>query len=274
MKTFIICLFLLATTVARAQEEIHVILENRASSKGILPAFEVMVPQATTREALDLLKKYLTPPGLFKRSPRLQKVKDEWLAANVLIDEIAPRPVNTIIQVSSFPGHIYVRLFFETENGFIGADSTAQTETTKNYVRNYGVELYLQAVEKELKNEEKKLRSLERDLNQLVRKNKNFRDKREDAEQDEQALKKEARDQREMLNSNRLILGENPDATRETTKDELKDTEKEIKKARRSASRFDRKTRKNLKDQNTKVQEIEQQRIRVEEVAAKLSNIR
>lgn len=71
-----------------------------------------------------------------------------------------------------------------------------------------------------------------------------------------------------------MLLAENPDAERETVRDELKSTGKEIKKARRAASRYDRKTRKNVQDQKNKVREIEKQRIKVDEVRNKLDNIR
>jgi chromosome segregation ATPase len=118
------------------------------------------------------------------------------------------------------------------------------------------------------------LKSLERDLNQLVRKNKSFDRKKEDAENERETLQEEARYQQEILNSERVVLSENPGTERETANEVLKDTEKEIKKARRAASRFDRKTRKNVQDQKNKIREIEKQQIKVEEVRNKLDNIR
>lgn len=274
MKKYITLLFFLVATSLIAQEPIVVTVENRPSSVGIQPAFEVMVPQATPKEAIDLWKKTIVPTALFKKTSKMKKVKDEWLVNNVLINEIAPFPLDVITQLSTFPGHIYVRVFLQTENGFLGADSTQQTDTAIRFVRDYGVELYRLVVEKELRAEERELKSLERDLNQLIRKNKSFDRKKEDVERDKETLQEEARYQKEILNSERVVLSENPGSERETAREELKDTEKEIKKARRASSRFDRKTRKNVQDQKSKVREIEKQRIKVEEVQTKLDNIR
>lgn len=274
MKIYFTLSFVLVATILAAQDSIVVTLENRPSSLGIQPAFEVRVPQATQHEAIELWKKTIVSPALFKKTSKMKKVKDEWLVNNVLIGEIAPFPMNVITQVSSFPGHIYVRVFLQTENGFMGADSTRQTDAANRFIRDYGVELYRLAVEKELRAEENQLKSLERNLDKLIRQNKSYDRKKEDAEQERETLQAEARYQEEILKSERVILAENPDAERETVKDELKETEKEIKKARRAASRFDRKTRKNVQDQKNKVREIEKQRIKVEEVRNKLNNIR
>lgn len=274
MKKYITLLFLLVANSLIAQEPILVVVENRPSSLGIQPAFEVMVPQATQKEAIDLWEKTILSPALFKKTPKMKKVKDEWQVNNVVIDEIFTFPMDIITQISSFPGHIYVRIFLQTENGFLGADSTQHTDAAIRFVRNYGVELYRLAVEKELKAEEHQLKSLERDLNKLARKNKSFDRKKEDAESERETLQEEARYQQEILNNERGVLSENPDIERETAKEALKDTEKEIKKARRAASRFDRKTRKNVQDQKNKIREIEKQQIKVEEVQNKLDNIR
>ncbi len=274
MKKYIsLLLFLIATSLI-AQEPIIVKVENRPSSLGIQPAFEIMVPQATQNEAIDLWKKTIVLPALFKKTSKMKKVKDEWLVNNVLVDEIAPFPLDVITQVSTFPGHIYVRIFLQNENGFLGADSTQQTDAAIQFVRDYGVELYRLAVEKELRAEERRLKSYERDLNQLIRKNKSYDRKKEDVEHERETLQEEARYQEEILKSERVVLSENPEAARETAREELKDTEKDIKKARRAASRFDRKTRKNVQNQKDKVREIEKQRIKVEELQNKLDNIR
>ena len=298
MKKYITLLFFLAATSLIAQEPIVVVAENRPSSLGIQPAFEVMVPQATQKEAIDLWKKTILSPALFKKTSKMKKVKDEWLVNNVVIDEVSAFPMDVITQVSSFPGHIYVRVFLQDENGFLGADSTLQTDRANLFIRDYGVDLYRLAVEKELKAEERKLKSLERDHDKLIRKNKSYNRKMEDAESEGETLQEEARYQQEILNGERVVLPENPGTAleefenrrderrepvvlpenpgseRETAKEVLKDTEKEIKKARRAASRFDRKTRKNRQDQKNKIREIEKQQIKVEEVRNKLDNIR
>ncbi len=274
MKIRLIWLFCFATVATLAQEPIEVKVEERPSSMGIQPAFEVVVPQATPREAIDLWKKTITPRRLFKKKPKMEKVKDEWQVNNVVINEIVSRPLSVITQVSDFPGHIYIRIFLHDETGFIGADSSAQTFAAKNYIRSYGVELYRLAVGKELKAEEHTLNVLERELNKLIRKNKTYADRQNDAERESATLQEEAQNRRELVDQSRTIITGDPEAARDAADKELKSTEKELKKAKKAVSRYERKGRKNDRDQKDKVREIERQMKKVEAVRIKLDNIR
>lgn len=273
MKTIITWLLSFAAIATLAQEPIEVKVEERPSSQGVQPAFEVAVPQATPREAIDLWKKTITPSKLFRKTPKMDKQKDEWLVNNVLISNIAPQPLDVITQVSDFPGHIYVRVFLYNQAGFLGADSSAQTDAAKNYIRNFAVELYRQAVKKELKEEEQTLKGLERDFKSLVRRNKSYNNRQEDAEREKAELEQEAKSHQELLDQKGLVLTNDPEGTREAANKDLKSTEKDIKKAGKAASRFNRKSRKNEKAQGEKEREIEKQKIIVEKVRTKLENI-
>jgi len=274
MKTIVTWILCLAAVATLAQEPIEVKIEDRPSSQGIQPAFEVAVPQATPRQAIDLWKKTITPSKLFKKTPKMDKVKDEWLVNNVLISDIVSQPLNVITQVSDFPGHIYVRIFLYNQAGFLGADSSEQTASAKNYIRNYAVELYRQAVEKELKDEEQTLKGLERDLKNLVKRNNNYNDKQVDAEREKAEMERDARSQRDLIDQKGMVLTADPEGTRADAEKELKSTEKDIKKAGRDASRFKKKSRKNERDQRDKEREIEKQKQKVEQVRIKLGNIR
>lgn len=274
MKTLISLLLLIGFTAALAQEPIEVNQVERPSSLGIHPAFEIVVPQATPHEAIDLWKKTIAPAALFKRTPKMKKVKDEWLIEDVMISEIYPHPLEVITQVTSFPGHIYIHIFLKGNEGFVGEGSSGQTLAAIKYIRNYGVELYRQAVEKELQAEEKTLKSLERKLNRLGRKNRSFKSNKLDAERENASLQQDAATRKEMLSGERGLIGDNSEAARDAAKAELKETEKEMKKARKAASRFDRKARKNEKEQRELVREIERQTVIVENVRTKLNNIK
>ena len=273
MKTIVTFLLCFAAITALAQESIEVKVEQRPSSQGVQPAFEVAVPQATPREAIDLWKKTIIPSNLFKKTPKMEKEKDEWQVNDVLISAIDPQPLDVITQVSEFPGHIYVRIFLYNENGFLGAGSAGQTASAKNYIRNYAVNLYREAVEKELKEEKQNLKGLEHDLKNLVSKNKSYDNKQADAESEMADLEKEAKSQQEMLDQKGLVLTSDPEATREAAEKELKSTEKDIKKADKAASRFKQKSRQNERDQREKEREIEKQKKKVEQVQTKLKNI-
>ena len=277
MKIFTTLLFLLGFLTVMGQEPIEVKTEERPSSLGVQTAFEVVVPQATPGDAIDLWKKTILPRGLFKKSPKMEKVKDEWIVRNLLISDITTLPLNVITQVSSFPGHIYVRIFLQTEGGFLGSSgaSPQTTDAAIKYIRNYGVDLYRLAVGKELKEEENKLQALENDLNKLMRKNKSYDSKIADAQKDKADLADEASYRKQLLEGNTGsplgVIGETP---RADVEDELKATEKELKKAAKTESRFEKKTRRNEKEQQDKAYEIEKQKIKIQEVKIKLDNIR
>lgn len=253
----ILTLFLLfVLTQIMGQEPIEVTIQDRPSSRGIQTAFEVVVPQATTADAIDLWKKTIIERRLFKKSAKMEKVKDEWIVNNIVISDITSLPLNIITQVSSFPGRIYVRTFLQTEGGFIGSSGSSQqtTDAASEYFRNYGVDLYRLAVEKELAEEEKELKELKKDADKLVRKNDTYQEKIEDVVSEKDDLQGD------------LI----------SVSDELqqKSTEKDINKAERAESRFNRKVKKNEKSQKDKAREIEKQEKKVEEVKTKLGNIR
>jgi hypothetical protein len=281
MKTLFTFLFILAVSVLQAQVPIEVKVEKRPSSKGVQPSFEVMVPQATAGEAIDLWKKTIVPGKLFKKTPKMSKAQDEFIVNDVLISDITAMPLNVITQVSSFTGNIYFRAFLQTEAGFLGSDGSTEevVSAATRYVRNYAVQLYRQAVGKELKQEEKKLKELENKQSRLQRQNKNFNNKISDARRDERDLQNEAQQNEELLNNQQNIIGvDSTDPNAKNAKDQLdkqlRDNQKDIAKTQKSQNRYSRKVYKNQKDQREKANQIERQQQKVEEVQTKLDNIR
>jgi hypothetical protein len=274
MKT-LLTIFLVFTFLGLlGQEPIVANIENRPSSQGVHPAFEVLVPQATPDEAIDLLKKTISPGGLFKKNPKVEKVEDEWQIDGVVINDITSRPLDVIAQVSSFPGHIYVRMFFQSNGEFLGAenDTVQITEAAQEFVREYGVDLYRLAVEKELKEEEKELRKLENDLDRLERKNNNFDDKADDARKDQKDFNDETDYQRKDLRQAKRSE-EYSEEELDIMEKDLKSAEKDLKKAKKEEAKFERKMDKNEKEQREIKHEIEKQEEKVEQVKQKLENI-
>jgi len=261
-----------------AQEPIEVMIETRPSSQGIQPAFEVAVPQATEKDAIKLWDNTIINRNLFSKSPKMEKAKDEWIVKGVVIDEITSDPMDVFTQVSTFPEKIYVKIFFRGDGGYIGSPESSQqvTDAAKQFVRNYGVDLYRLAVENELKEEEKKLNSLEGDLNKMQRKVRSFNRKVSKAEREEGNFKDDLKESESVLRSRERDAGKvakEEDAKEELEK-EIKTAEKEIKKAEREQSKFERKIRKNEKAQREIENEIAKQKTRIESVKAKLNGIR
>ena len=275
MKTLLISFFCFAVVSAIGQEPIEVKIENRPSSVGVNPAFEVVVPQATPDEAIDLVKETISPRGVFKKNPKVKKVEDEWHVSGVAIDEIMSRPLDVITQVSSYTGHIYVRFFFQRDGEFIGDESfPVSTEyAAKQFVHEYAVELYTLAVEKELKEAKKDLQKLENTLDKLGRKNSSFDDKINDAQKDQNDFDYEADYQRSDLRQAKNSEELSSEELKELEK-ELKSVEKELKKAKKEEARFDRKMNKNQKEQREITREIVKQEEVIKNIKHKLANIR
>jgi len=264
----------------QAQVPIVVKIEQRPSSLGVQPAFEVMVPQATASEAIDLWKETILPKGLFKKNPKMEKVKDEWLVSSVLISDITSSPLNVITQVNSFTGNIYIRIFLQTENGFLGpvGSSPEAVDAATRYIRNYAVDLYRQAVTKELRAEEKELKELQNSLIRLQRNNRNYNDKISDAQKDEKDLKNEALQNEELLRSQQNMItlgntGTNGGNPTEQLEKQVKETRKDMERNQKDQYKFSRKVSKNEREQRDKISAIERQKMKVEEVRKKLSII-
>ncbi len=275
MTRLITFLFILSLTEAFAQQPLEVKVEQRPSSQGVQAAFEVAVPQATADDAVKLWEKTLTGGGILKKSPKMENVKDEWIIRDIIIGDISPEPLNSFTQVSSFPGHIYVRIFLQKENEFLGAEGSSPqvTDAASRFIRNYAVELYKQAVEKELKEEEKKLTSLENDYDKMTRQNKSFNKKIDKAEKEESSLRSDLKDEKKLLKDTRK--SDSPgDLNEEELEKSIKDVNKDIKKAEKAQSKFEKKIDKNEEEQEELEEEIEIQRVKVNEVKEKLKNIR
>ncbi len=276
MRNYIVLFFCLFAMNAMGQETLEVKVEDRPSSMGVQTAFEVLVPQATTDEAIALWKKTITPKKLFKKTAKLEKVKDEWLVNNILIKDITSSPLNVITQVSSYPGHLYIRVFLQSEGGFIGSwgSSRQTTEAAEKFIYDYAIDLYRQAVEKELKQEEKVLKTLEKEQDKLMSKHKKYDEKIDEAQQERTELRGSSNYQEQLLKDSKNDRVFSEGTTSDDLKKELKANKKDLKKAKRSESKYEKKIKKNMKSQRDKTHEIEKQKIKIEEIKIKLRNIR
>lgn len=280
MKTFITVLLLSAVFSLSAQEPVEVKVVERPSSQGVQSAFEVVVPQAKANDAIELWKNTIIEKSFLKKSPKLTKLKDEWIINDLIISDISASPMNVITQVSSFPDNIYIRIFLRDEGGFIGSQGSSPETTARasEYIRNFAVNLYKDAVEKELRQEETKLKGLENELTRLQRQNRSLNSKIGEAQKDEAYLKGEVR-QNELLldspeNDQIVNLGATDQEARAKLEKQLRSNEKNLKKAKSAQNKFEKRVRTNLKEQKDKTNQIETQKQVVGDVKTKLGNIR
>jgi hypothetical protein len=289
MKQLIIIFLLLAGALAiSAQEEIKVTLQERPSSQGLQPAFEVEIPQAKDNDAINILQKTLAPRGvfsIFRKNPKLEQVKDEWIMNDVELNKISNKPLNVYAQVSSFPERIFVKIFFQEDQTFIGSSEkvSAKTEDARRFVRDYAVEVYRNAVETELRYEQDILRSLEQDLIKMGRKNSSNDRKISNMKSDNSDMRNEIREyemrmeRKQTFNAQgegaTIILDQNEVDAKQLQKD-IRSNQKKINRNERRISKFERQGNRNLRDQGDLMNQIDLQKIVVIEVETKLSKIK
>ncbi|MCW0482800.1 hypothetical protein [Gaoshiqia sediminis] len=287
MKKLILLLIMLWGNCIIAQDTLTVKLESRPSSLGVHPAFEVAIPNADPKDAIDLWEKTLVPTNLlsiFKKTPKLEKEKDEWVMRGISIDQISGTPLDVYARVTEFNNNMFFTASFRDGQGFIGHEPEApQNNQASQYVHDYALELYRMTVQQEIDEQEDVLKDLERELSKLQRKQERYVSKMKDA-QAEAVGRGEAHRQTQMRLDRRLTLGAPGSSTGgqtpnyETSSDELqkqlKSAKRDQQKAKRSASKFDRRIRKNMDEQAEVMNRIDQQKLHIQAIRDKLSTVR
>lgn len=284
MKKLLFILAMLIVVPAMAQKELTVTVAEKHSSKGKVSGFEVEIPQATTKDAISLLEKTLVSKGLFKKTPKLVKENDEWIMRGVVVDRIAADSLNVYAQAASFSDRALVTLFFETPKGFVGnADDEGNIiEAAKDYVRDYAVTVYRDAVEKELKSEESKLKSLQNDLSKA---------EKQESNNDKQisSLKSEINSAKAKVTETEGLILQNKSAIKldeaNTVTAELEAKNKELQKEADKQSKQIKQSENKIKQLEKKISEgqseqksikaqIDRQQATVDGVKTKLANIK
>lgn len=276
---------MLAGLTSKAQEEIIVNLQERPSSQGTHPAFEVEIPQATSADAIRILERILAPRRLFSKNQKFVQESDEWVMRNADVKRISSSPLTAIAQVSSFPERIFVRIFFSDEQGFIGSSESmaAKTEDASRFVRDYALDVYRDAVEKELRNEQNILRSLEQDLRKMGRQQGSNERKINNLKSDNLEMRNEIRDyemrikRKDSFNatgeSAQIVLEQHEEDTKQLQKD-IRSNQRKLNRNERRVSKFERQANRSVRDQRDILDQIDRQKIVVNQVETKLRNIR
>lgn len=287
MKSLIITLLCAVSFHVLAQDEIVVKIQERPSSRGLQPAFEVEIPQAQAGDAIQILENTLSPKGflgIFKKRQRFVQEKDEWIMRDVQIKDVASEPLSVYAQVTSFPERIFVRIFFEGNQGFAGsAESNVNPDRTAQYVRDYGVNVYRDAVEQELKREEGVLSSMQRDLKKMGRKQSNTDKRISNMRSDIVELERENADLKMRSQRKETVILEGAGAqamkkqhdqdARQLQK-QIRSNERKIRKNSRRISKSERLGNRNLREQADILNQIDQQKLVIREIESRLRNIR
>lgn len=174
MKNLIV--FLITTILwgnISAQEDIIVLLKDKKFYDDEATAFVVEIPQAEYKTVLKAWTKYL------KDMPK-EKVLVENAEISInkkFIPKIANDSLDINSYVKEYNGHIVLAVSFKLRGKYISKNSEEEVfYPTKNFVRDFAVEQYQEAVKDELKEETRKHDKLDADLNVLIRANDNFID--------------------------------------------------------------------------------------------------
>jgi hypothetical protein len=285
MNKLIFVLLMLAGLTSMAQEEIIVNMQERPSSQGLQPAFEVEIPQATSPDALRILERTLSPRRLFSKNQKFVQESDEWIMRGVDVKKISSSPLTVIAQVSSFPERIFVRIFLSDDLGFVGSSESmsAKADDASRFVRDYALEVYRDAVEKELRSEQNILRSLEQDLRKMGRRQSSNDRKINNLKSDNLEMRNEIRNyemrmqRKDSFNatgeSAQIVLEQHETDTKQLQKD-IRSNQRKINRNERRISKFERQANRSVRDQRDILDQIDRQKIVVNEVETKLRNIR
>ncbi|MCL1821818.1 MAG: hypothetical protein FWG22_03235 [Prolixibacteraceae bacterium] len=287
MRKLLFIMMMLIVLPAMAQKELTVTVSEKHSSKGKVPGFEVEIPQTTTKDATNLLEKTLVNSKVvisFKKKPKLVKEKDEWVMRGVIVDRITTDSLNVFAQVASFADRSLVTLFFETPKGFIGGkeDEAKIIDATKDYVRDYAVIVYRDAVEKELKNEENKLKSFQNDLSRAEKQESSINKQISDLKSNIASAKGLIKENETLIEQNKSAIKLDESATaKKELEAKISAQKKEITKQNKQASQYEKKISQLEKkiiggqsEQKTIKTHIERQEATVTDVRTKLSGIR
>jgi hypothetical protein len=285
MNKLIFVLLMLAGLTSMAQEEIIVNMQERPSSQGLQPAFEVEIPQATSPDAVRILERTLSPRRLFSKNQKFVQESDEWIMRGVDVKKISSSPLTVIAQVSSFPERIFVRIFLSDDLGFVGSSESmsAKADDASRFVRDYALEVYRDAVEKELRSEQNILRSLEQDLRKMGRRQSSNDRKINNLKSDNLEMRNEIRNyemrmqRKDSFNatgeSAQIVLEQHETDTKQLQKD-IRSNQRKINRNERRISKFERQANRSVRDQRDILDQIDRQKIVVNEVETKLRNIR
>lgn len=177
-KALISIVFCFITSVNLwCQEKIEVKDVDQATSKGTQPGYTVFIKDATLDNVTKKWAQYMKnekPGDIFKSKDDKVKYEmkaGEYLAERAIVREISNKFINTIAVISNTGGGVQITAFFQLDSVFISKQTLGSTYTdTRNYLRNFAVACYKDAVKSELTRENNKLEELNSKLESLKEK--------------------------------------------------------------------------------------------------------
>jgi len=322
MKALLVSFFCLVYIDSFPQQPVHVTIEQREMSKGTHTAFVVGIPQADARLTEQQWRSYVNdrPLGIWLggaakqvgnmfRSPekkvaterlRIEKVKDEFQLRAITIEDLSKQKLDVYAKIVALDSVSQLVAFFQFTDSLFIDEQIVDGEmilNLKNYIREFGIETYREAVNLELESARNALRDKEKELKKLESERNSFErviNRNEsgisDAESEIRILESDFSKQEERIGElkRELRYYNKRSIEYESTKDEIKaegKTKKQItsgiKKQKNKISKFraaikseEIEITKNLIQQESQQKIINSQEQAINQIREKLENIR
>lgn len=259
MKNYLLLMFLFGFLHITAQENLSVRISNQVFNAETQPAFIVDIPQADSKDVIKMWENQLAPRNIFdtfKKLPKMKKEsKEKWVMSDVVVNEICPDTLTIYTRIISLQDHITFGTMFQSPKGFIGAANGNREINVKasTYVRNFAVEMYKDAVDKEIDELEIELKKMENNYNQFDKDNKKLTEKSSESQSNIIMLSDEGQ-------ANSIEQGS-------YSFDQLKEREKQLKKEQKATKKYLKKIEENQREQTQLKLDIEKKKQEI--VAAK-----
>ncbi len=178
MKTLSFILSVIAIALAyttNAQEQITVKQSQITVPSGNVAAYSVIIPQAMQPVVLkDWSRLVINETGRKSRKKPVM-TKSEYSIDSVFIKQIAEEPLNITSSFMQKENGVEMLAAFNYKGLYLDSSNQVMNERASNYIRNFALGQYRDAVKFELENEKEKLEAMNEKLAQLVKENTKYK---------------------------------------------------------------------------------------------------
>jgi hypothetical protein len=283
-----------------AQIDIEIIEQEMTMSKGTQPAYIVEIPQAERKNIEKSWTKYIRQDTKSK----VETEGEEIFIIGTMISKISNEPINIYSAVIEMDSTVKVISLFEIDSVFFSlpeGNKDINLEKTyhgiKNFLKDFVIDEYREAVMDELKEEELILKTLLKEMIAMEKNNVSFQKeikelelKIKGSEEDIASLESEKARKMTEIESKKLsinslsgdeILQDEAKKHLKLLEKEKKGIEKDIEKEHKNIVSYEsgiiennRSIERNLLNQDAKLKEISEQELVVESVTNKLEEIK
>ncbi len=178
MRIFYISLVIIAglfINKAMAQQQITVQHAQLTTQSGTVPAYKVTIYQTLQPKVIKEWSREVVNETGRKGRKKPVMTNAEYSIDSVFIKQIAEEPVNIASSFMQKENGVEMIAAINYKGQYIDSSKQTLNERASNYIRNFAVEQYRDAVKEELESEKNKLELLNQQLDQLVKENTKYK---------------------------------------------------------------------------------------------------